>query len=170
LVDDGRSAGLLPGNAGFLLSRVGTAVQGGFKDLLRRWSVRPQHFAILLALRTAGESSQQELCQALGIDSGNMVELVDGLEALNYARRRRDPGDRRRYLLAMTAEGEAALAAMAGAVEEYTGRFLEPLSPAEHAALVAALAKLYAATPEGQRAPLRAEPGPAGGVAVSEVL
>jgi DNA-binding MarR family transcriptional regulator len=152
----------LTGNAGFLLSRVGTAVQTGFKELLGSWEIRPQHFAILMAVAVAGEASQQELCRALGIDSGNMVEMVDALEALGYARRRRDPRDRRRYLIAMTAEGQAAFAAVAKAVTEYTDRFLEPLSQTEQAGLVAALAKLYAATPEGRRMPPR--PAPAGQV------
>ena len=145
----------LTGNAGFLLSRVGTAVQTGFKELLGSWEIRPQHFAILMAVAAAGEASQQELCQALGIDSGNMVEMVDALEALGYARRHRDPRDRRRYLIVMTAEGQAAFAAVTKAVTEYTERFLEPLSQAEQAGLVAALAKLYAATPEGRRMPPR---------------
>jgi DNA-binding MarR family transcriptional regulator len=143
----------LAGNAGFLLSRVGTAVQAQFKELLGAWQVRPQHFAILMALSSAGSASQQQLCRALGIDSGNMVELVDTLETLGYAQRRRDPRDRRRYLLAVTEEGQAASAAMAEAVSGLTARFLEPLSPAEQAALVSALAKLYAATEEGQRLP-----------------
>jgi DNA-binding MarR family transcriptional regulator len=153
----------LTGNAGFLLSRVGTAVQTGFKELLGSWEIRPQHFAILMAVAAAGEASQQELCQTLGIDSGNMVEMVDALEALGYARRRRDPRDRRRYLIAMTAEGRAAFAAVAKAVTEYTDRFLAPLSQTEQAGLVAALAKLYATTPEGRRLPPR--PAPAGQVA-----
>jgi len=44
---------------------------------------------------------------------------------------------------------------MTEAVDDYTVRFLEPLEEPEQAALVAALAKLYAATPEGRRMPPR---------------
>ena len=150
-METGRPYSSLAGNAGFLLSRVGTAVQTGFKEVLGRWRVRPLQFAILMTLSSAGEASQQQLCQALGIDSGNMVELVDGLETLGYARRRRDPGDRRRYLLALTEPGQAAFAAMTEAVGDYTVRFLEPLGQEEQAAQVAALAKLFATTPEGRR-------------------
>jgi DNA-binding MarR family transcriptional regulator len=141
-----------PGSAGFLLSRVGAAVQAGFKELIGQWDIRPQQFAILRALNAGGEAFQQELCQTLGIDSGNMVELVDGLEALGYAQRRRDPRDRRRYLLALTEEGRSAFAAMTKAVDEYDAQFLEPLDQGEQAALVAVLAKLYATTAEGRRA------------------
>jgi DNA-binding MarR family transcriptional regulator len=152
------AVGALAGNAGFLLSRVGTAVQTGFKELLSGWGIRPQHFAILTALNAAGSASQQELCRVLGIDSGNMVELVDTLEAAGYAQRRRDPGDRRRYLVAMTTPGQTALAAMAAATEEYTTRFFDSLDQAEQAALTSALTKLYATTPEGKRMPPRPEP------------
>lgn len=157
-MDTGRPYSSLAGNAGFLLSRVGTAVQTGFKDVLGRWQVRPQQFAILMTLRAGGEASQQQLCQAHGIDSGNMVELVDGLETLGYARRHRDPRDRRRHLLALTDDGRAAFAAMTQAVDAYTTGFLEPLDQAEQASLVAALAKLFGTTPEARRMNLRPEP------------
>jgi MarR family transcriptional regulator, lower aerobic nicotinate degradation pathway regulator len=148
----------LTGNAGFLLSRVGTAVQTGFKEVLGRWEIRPLHFAILTALSAAGSASQQELCRPLGIDSGNMVELVDALETRGYARRDRDPRDRRRYRVTITEPGQAAFAAMTKAVGDYTARFLEPLDQAEQMTLVAALAKLYATTAEGRRLPPRPEP------------
>jgi DNA-binding MarR family transcriptional regulator len=152
-MEKGRPNSALTSSAGFLLSRVGAAVQAGFKELIGRWEIRPQQFAILTALDAAGQAFQQELCQALGIDSGNMVELVDGLEALGYAQRRRDPRDRRRYLLAMTEAGQAAFADMTRAADEYTGGFLTPLDQAEQAALIAALTKLYVTTPEGRRLP-----------------
>jgi len=157
-VEPGRPYSSLAGNAGFLLSRVGTAVQTGFKEVLGRWRVRPLQFAILMTLSSVGEASQQQLCQTLGIDSGNMVELVDGLETLGYAERHRDPRDRRRYLLELTEPGRAAFAAMTEAVDDYTVRFLEPLDQAEQTALVSALAKLFATTPEGRRMPRLPEP------------
>jgi DNA-binding MarR family transcriptional regulator len=146
-------AGAPPANAGYLLSRVGTAVQTGFKEVLAGWQIRPLHFLILVALRSAGGVSQQELCQATRVSSGNMVELIDALERLGYAERGRDPRDRRRHLVALTEPGRAAITAMTAAVDEYTTRFLEPLSQKEQAMLTAALTKLYVTTPEGQGAP-----------------
>jgi DNA-binding MarR family transcriptional regulator len=148
-----RPTDALAGNAGFLLSRVGTAVQAGFKEVLAGWQIRPLHYLILIALTTRERASQQELCQALRVDSGNMVELIDTLERLGYAGRRRDPGDRRRYLVALTDEGRAAYAAMTEAASRYDAAFLAPLDRAELEALVAALSKLYVSTPEGQGQP-----------------
>jgi DNA-binding MarR family transcriptional regulator len=146
------------GNAGYLLSRVGTAVQAGFKEVLSAWGIRPLHFLILIALGKTKGASQQELCQTTKVDSGNMVELIDTLERLGYAERRRDPRDRRRHLVVLTGEGRSAFTAMTEAVSRYNARFLAPLGQAEQAALISSLTKLYGTTPEGQGRTQYAEP------------
>lgn len=135
---------------GFLLSRVGAAVRAGFKDVLAGWGIRPQQYLILLILDARGGASQQELCAAGRIDSGNMVELLDGLEALRYAQRARDPHDRRRYLVTITPHGQTALAELRQAVAEYNERVLSPLTGREQRQLAATLGKLFATTAEGR--------------------
>lgn len=140
----------LTADPGFLLSRVGAAVRAGFKEVLAGWGIRPLQYLILLVLDTVGGASQQELCAAAGIDSGNMVELLDGLEALGYARRARDPRDRRRYVVTMTQRGQSALAELRQAVGQYTTGFLSPLTEPERERLASILGKLYVTTAEGQ--------------------
>ena len=135
---------------GFLLSRVGAAVRAGFKDVLAGWGIRPQQYLILLILDGGGGASQQELCAAAGIDSGNMVELLDGLEGLGYASRSRDPGDRRRYAVTMTDRGKSALAELRQAVGEYTAGFLSPLTGPERRRLTGLLGKLYVTSAGGR--------------------
>jgi MarR family transcriptional regulator, lower aerobic nicotinate degradation pathway regulator len=141
----------LSADPGFLLSRVGAAIRGGFKDVLAGWGIRPLQYVILLVLDAGGGVSQQELCAAAGVDSGNMVELLDGLEARRYAQRARDPRDRRRYIVTITASGRSALAELRRAVEEYNGRFLGPLTEPEREQLATTLGKLFAATAEGRQ-------------------
>ena len=141
----------LTADPGFLLSRVGAAVRAGFKEVLAGWGIRPLQYLILLVLDTVGGASQQELCAAAGIDSGNMVELLDGLEALGYARRARDPRDRRRYVVTMTPRGQSALAELRQAVGQYTTGFLSPLTEPERERLASILGKLYVTTAEGRR-------------------
>ena len=135
---------------GFLLSRVGAAVRAGFKDVLARWDIRPLQYVLLLVLDASRGASQQELCVAAGVDSGNMVELLDGLEALEYASRARDPRDRRRYVVTFTPAGRSALADLRRAVAEYNASFLSPLSEHERQQLTNTLAKLYVTTAEGR--------------------
>ena len=143
----------LADDPGYLLSRVGAAARAGFKDVLVAWGIRPQQYQILLILDAAGGASQQELCAAARIDSGNMVELLDGLEGLGYARRARDHRDRRRYLVTVTPPGQAALAQLRQAVADYNERLLGPLSEEERRLLSAILAKLFATTDEGRPEP-----------------
>ena len=135
---------------GFLLSRVGAAVRAGFKNVLAGRGIRPQQYLILMILDARGGASQQELCTAARINSGNMVELLDGLEALRYAQRARDPHDRRRYLVTITRAGRSALADLRQAVAEYNERVLSPLTGREQRQLAATLGKLFATTAEGR--------------------
>jgi DNA-binding MarR family transcriptional regulator len=141
----------LAADPGFLLSRVGAAVRAGFHEVLAARRVRPQQYMILLILDTSDGVSQQELCAAVGVDSGNMVELLDGLEALDCARRDRDLRDRRRHLVTITARGREVLAELSHAVDEYNDSFLSMLAESERLELARILGKLFAATPEGRR-------------------
>ena len=149
-MDDQTAMRQLTADPGFLLSRVGAAIRAGFKDVLAGWQVRPLQYLILLVLDGGGGASQQELCAAAGVDSGNMVELLDGLEALGYASRARDPRDRRRYVVTITQDGQSALGELRRAVEEYTAGFLSPLTEAERQRLAGILGKLYLTSAGGQ--------------------
>jgi DNA-binding MarR family transcriptional regulator len=140
----------LTADPGFLLSRVGTAVRAGFQEVISGWGVRPLQYLILLILDSGGGVSQQELCVTAGIDSGNMVELLDGLEVLEYAQRTRDPRDRRRHVVTITGRGRSALKEMRQAVADYNTGFLGPLTGSEREQLASILAKLYPTTPEGR--------------------
>lgn len=142
--------GQLTADPGFLLSRVGAAVRAGFKDVLAGWGIRPLQYLILVVLDAGGGASQRELCAAAGIDSGNMVELLDGLEALGYASRARDPRDRRRYVVTLTGRGQSALGELRQAVGEYTAGFLSPLTEAERQRLSGILGKLYVTSAGGR--------------------
>jgi DNA-binding MarR family transcriptional regulator len=141
----------LTADPGFLLSRVGAAVRAGFHEVLAARRIRPQQYMILLILDTSDGVSQQELCAAAGIDSGNMVELLDGLESLDCARRDRDPRDRRRHLVTITPHGREVLAELRRAVDEYNDSFLSLLAESERTELARILGKLFAATAEGRR-------------------
>lgn len=129
---------------------MGAAVQDGFKQLLGTWGLRPLHFLILSTLQASDRPSQQDLCRRLGIDSGNMVELIDLLDSLGYTKRDRDPTDRRRYVVSITPDGKKTLGKIMAAVEDLDRKFFAPLSDAEQAQLAKLLAKLHSASPEGR--------------------
>src|ERR1700759_5864852 len=53
---------------------------------------------------------QQELGASLMVDPNNCVLLLNELDELGYVERRRDPQDRRRHIVVITAAGTKALA------------------------------------------------------------
>ena len=69
-METGRPYRSLAGNAGFLLSRVGTAVQTGFKEVLGRWQVRPLQFAILMTLGSAAKPPSSSCARRSGLTAG----------------------------------------------------------------------------------------------------
>ena len=93
-------------NAGYLLARLGSTSEAAFRAALEPLGVRPRHYAVLSALADQGELvNQQAVGGCLAIDPSTMVAVVDELEDKGLVTRRRDPADRRRYLLALTAKG-----------------------------------------------------------------
>ncbi len=68
-----------------------------------------------------------------------MVALIDELEEAGLVRRQRDPADRRKNVVVLTAAGRATLVTATTASEAAERQFLGPLPPAQAAALRAAL-------------------------------
>jgi DNA-binding MarR family transcriptional regulator len=71
--------------------------------------LRLRELGALAYLRDHHKATQHALSQALCIDANNCVLLLNDLEALHYVERRRDPMDRRRHLVGLTATGRTAL-------------------------------------------------------------
>jgi DNA-binding MarR family transcriptional regulator len=63
----------------------------------------------LAYLRDHHLATQHALSKALSIDANNCVLLLNDLEARRFVERRRDPMDRRRHLVELTARGRTAL-------------------------------------------------------------
>jgi DNA-binding MarR family transcriptional regulator len=79
-----------------------------------------------------------------------MVELLDTLEGLGYAKRTRDTSDRRRHVVTLTPAGRSALSQITDAADAFDSQFLDPLDDGERRRLVELLTKLYAATAEAR--------------------
>jgi DNA-binding MarR family transcriptional regulator len=71
-----------------------------------------------------------------------MVSLIDHLEDLGLVQRRRDPNDRRAYIIHLTEKGAAALERAMVLHREAEARCLRPLSPEEQQLLRDLLVRL----------------------------
>ncbi len=130
------------GSCGVLLFQLSRASGEGLAGALAGLGMRKAEFVILYQLGDAGPLSQRALARALRIHPSNLVALLDALEAERLLVRRRDSGDRRRYLVELTGEGRRRLLAAERAALAAERELLSPLSPAERRRLRELLGRL----------------------------
>jgi MarR family transcriptional regulator, lower aerobic nicotinate degradation pathway regulator len=133
-------------NLGFALSQLGYRARQAFLAALAPWELRPAHYGTLVYLAALGPCSQRELASATGIDRGDLVGFLDTLEEHGLAARRRDPADRRRYAVALTAAGRDLLRELNDVAAGVNDAFFAPLDASERAHLESLLKKLWEAS------------------------
>jgi DNA-binding MarR family transcriptional regulator len=94
----------------FLLARHGGITSARIRDALAEIGYSPRQGSTLMTLAETGRMSQQALGETMGIDPSVLVGILNDLEGGELVERRRDPADRRRHIVAITAKGERALA------------------------------------------------------------
>jgi DNA-binding MarR family transcriptional regulator len=107
-----------------------------------------RHLMALSYLRDHDGSPQQELAEALCMDANNVVLLLNELEEREHITRRRDPNDRRRHLVDLTAAGRRALRSAEHAQESIEDELLHALDAEERTVLWRLLSRaLYSSEP-----------------------
>ena len=131
----------------FLLKRTSALLEATIDPGLARLGVNGREFGALTLLQAEGPASQQRLAGRIGVDRTTMVALIDALEEKRLVNRHRDPGNRRAYVLEVTAAGRKRLRDALKAVELAEQQALAPLSAAESATLTRVLQRLVQAGP-----------------------
>jgi len=126
----------------FLLKHSLSALAEVTEPALAPFDLDSRTFAVLTALDSEGPRSQQRLGERLRIDRSTMVSLIDALGAKAFVVRRRDPKDRRAYVVEITTEGKRALERARPADAGAEGSVLRSLSQREAARLKETLLKL----------------------------
>lgn len=136
-----------------MLGRLARATGARMRRELEGAGISRREFAVLDRLKTTGPIPQQRLGNDLHVHASNLVAVLDELEARGFVRRPRDPADRRRYLLELSTDGEAALGRAGAAAAEIERELLEPLDAAERRELKSLLERVTVAccSPEGGR-------------------
>jgi DNA-binding MarR family transcriptional regulator len=94
---------------------------------------------VLHELMHAGEISQRELQQRLGIEGALMTRFVKQMEAAGLITRRVDPKDNRFTLVTLAPAGQQMLQKMMALKEEFEAQLVEGLSEEERTSLVRTL-------------------------------
>jgi len=127
---------------GHLIRRAHQVAVAIFMEETQDFDVTPVQFAILNALIADPGEDQVTLAAKVAFDAATFGSVIGRLEAKGWVRREASESDRRRKLLWVTREGEAAAAAMKRAVAKAQVRMLTPLEPAERDQLMSLLGKL----------------------------
>jgi DNA-binding MarR family transcriptional regulator len=119
----------------FAIVRLAGDFRRRLNEELAQVGVSQHQHAILCCLAEFGAAFQKDVAARLGIDTGDTVALVEGLERAGLITRQRDPRDRRRQILEITELGTAALLRIEETMDRVEREELITLSDQDRAAL-----------------------------------
>ncbi|MDD7582850.1 MarR family winged helix-turn-helix transcriptional regulator [Corynebacterium sp. 32222D000AT] len=101
----------------FQLERLRRRTRDGVEAALSTKQTTLREYWVLTCLVDSSATSQSSLSELLAIDASDMVRLLDSLEKRGWAKRERDPQDRRRQIVASTKKGAKAQKELAQLVD-----------------------------------------------------
>lgn len=113
-----------------------------FFEMLAPLDLSPARVTALSLIAMSPGTNQAALAKALNVAGPSALKLVDGLESAGWIRRMEVEGDRRRYSLQLTEQGQARLVQLREKLTEYEVRLTTGLSEAERAQLMDLLGRL----------------------------
>ncbi|HTJ32698.1 MAG TPA: MarR family transcriptional regulator [Dactylosporangium sp.] len=132
----------LPSYLAGAVARVGHRL---LVEALAEHDLRLPQFAVLTALADFGPVAQHELADRLAINRSHLVGYLDDLEGRELIQRERDPSDRRRQHVDLTAHGRARLGELLEVAQRSQAEFLQVLSERERQTLLTLLRRVLSA-------------------------
>ena len=129
----------LAGHVCFLVGTIAARAIELFQEQLSEFDLSVRAAGILLLLNAQGPTGQHLIGQQLRLERSTVSLAVDEVEGDQFVTRRRDPADRRRNQLQLTARGHAAADAAHAASERSADLLLHGLTCEQRGQLLALL-------------------------------
>jgi DNA-binding MarR family transcriptional regulator len=120
---------------GYLLTFIAEHASERFERAVAEHGIRSKHASVLVVIDAEGPMSQRALGRRLSIDKSPMVGLLDDMERLGLAERRRSDSDRRVQAIHLTPKGRTVLERVLEIADEENARTFEMLDDAERTQL-----------------------------------
>lgn len=93
----------------YLVKQVELAIRSQLDELLRPAGITAAQYTALTALERESDLTSAQLARSSFVTAQSMADMVASLEDQGVITRRRDPADRRRLVLSLTARGRRLL-------------------------------------------------------------
>ena len=134
--------GVLSDNIGYAMRRAQLAMYADLRADLDATNMTPQRYTALGLIGAHEDLSQADLGYMLGVARSGAMSIVNALEGLGCITRRRDPEDRRSYLLRLTPAGKCIADRLHARITTLDQRGADRLTVAERAQLFDLLNRL----------------------------
>jgi MarR family transcriptional regulator, lower aerobic nicotinate degradation pathway regulator len=134
----------LAASSGYLLASLGLAFKTQAMARAEQSGFELYDYSVLAILGEGARETQATIAEALSVDPSRLVALLDSLEERGLIVRQRDPQDRRRHVVSVTAAGRRELTRLRVVLAKLEDEFFAPLDAETRAALHPMLVALAA--------------------------
>ena len=113
--------------SGYLLVRLAMGFKARAIAELEAAGYSQYHYSVLAVLGEQPRRTQATIAEALEVDPSQLVGILDALADRGLIDRQRDPEDRRRHVVSLTARGRTQLVRLRGLIDAMEDELFTPL-------------------------------------------